>query len=162
MPTIATRSLMPLLAMCAPWRTLPTRTGLPKIVVDALCRKEASKGHLEPVADRHRVRVDVGELAGEAPAALVIDERGHHGRLQRVRQVVERVGRHPARRVGEALLGHLIDGATLDAHALRREMPGATRLAARADEGELPALVPAHGRTGGPLGIRPAWRLEWQ
>src|SRR5262245_66525337 len=110
MPTIATRSLMPLLAMCAPWRALPTRTGLPKIVVNALGRKEAPKGHLEPVPDRNRVRVDVGELAGEAPAALVVDECGHHGRLQRVRQVVERVGCHTARRDGEEIVGQPIAG----------------------------------------------------
>jgi hypothetical protein len=38
--------------------------------VDALTRVEAAEGHLELVSDRHRARLDVGELAGKAPAAL--------------------------------------------------------------------------------------------
>src|SRR5581483_5868418 len=159
MPTIATRSLIPLLAMASP--STP-RTGLPKVVVDALRGEEAPERHLEVVPDRDLLRVDVGQLAREPPPALVVDERRDDGRLERVREVVERVRRHAARRVGEALVAHLVDRAALDAHALRREVARPALRAARADEGELPAFVPAHRRRGGTLRIGPPRRLERQ
>src|SRR5438477_9531694 len=88
MPTIATRSLMPLLAMTSP---SPPGAGLPEIVVYPLRREKATEGHLEVVADRDLRGIDVGQLAGETPAALVVDERRDDGRLEGVREVIERV-----------------------------------------------------------------------
>src|SRR5213595_4255407 len=43
--------------------------------------------------DRDVLRIDVGQLGGEAAPALVVDERRHHRRLQRVGEVIEGVGR---------------------------------------------------------------------
>src|SRR2546426_4072170 len=101
MPTIATRSLIPLLAMIppsAPW------TGLPEVVVHTLRGEQAPERHLQVIADRDPRGFDVGQFAGETAPALVVDERRHHGRLQRVGEVIERVGRDPARGVREALV----------------------------------------------------------
>src|SRR5205823_5202571 len=81
MPTIATRSLMPLLAIVAPLdRPSAPRTGLPEIVVDALRGEESPERHLQVIADLDVARVDVRELAREAPATLVVDDRRNHGR----------------------------------------------------------------------------------
>src|SRR5215470_5504500 len=91
------------------------RARLPEIVVDALTRVEAAEGHLELVADRDRRRLDVGQLAGEAPAALEVDDRRDDRRLQRVGEVVEREGGDLATAVGEALGRHLVDRAAVDA-----------------------------------------------
>src|SRR6185503_2448949 len=82
MPTIATRSLIPLLAMVSP--SAP-RTGLPEVVVYTLRREQATEGHLQVVADRDLLRIDVGQVAGEPPSPLVVDEGGHHRRLERIR-----------------------------------------------------------------------------
>src|SRR5262249_27344825 len=68
------------------------RTRLPEVVVHALGSEQPAECHLEPVADRHAFGVDVRELAREATTPLVVDERGHHGRLERVRQVIEGIG----------------------------------------------------------------------
>src|SRR5216117_988004 len=90
MPTIATRSRMPLLAIYAsPWRSGPCISGprhpsdgtrFPEIVVDAVGGEELAERHLDPVADLHGLRVDVGHLALEAAAALEVDHRGDDGR----------------------------------------------------------------------------------
>jgi hypothetical protein len=150
---------MPLLAMMC---SFSARSGLPEIIVHALRREQAPERHLEMVADRDLTRLDVRQLAREPSAALVVHDRRHDGRLERVCQMIERVGGDPARGIGETLGAHLVEGAALDAHALRREMPRLALLATRADEGELPALVPAHGRGGRALRVGAARRLEGQ
>src|SRR5258706_16398752 len=100
MPTIATRSLMPRLAtlvsfarLCLAARLRPTsarvhgprsasqqslalRPRLPEIVVHALTGVEAAERHLQLVPHRDLLRVDVGELARQAPAARLVDDRG--------------------------------------------------------------------------------------
>src|SRR5258705_3785989 len=104
MPTIATRSLMPRLAilvsfarLCGPGgaflavansrasrlrptsarvhgprsafqQSLALRPRLPEVVVHALTGVEPPERHLELVSDGDLLRVDVGELAGQAPA----------------------------------------------------------------------------------------------
>src|SRR5919109_1530023 len=72
MPTIATRSLIPLLAIAfsllpknAPaffGSLLAARSGLPEIVVHALCSVQPAEGHLEVVADRDLLRIHVRQL----------------------------------------------------------------------------------------------------
>src|ERR1700736_1018824 len=71
-PTIATRSRIPLDAMSL---TLLDGSCLPKIVVDAVgSREQASKGHLDPIADLDRCGVDVGQLAAQPSAAVEVDD----------------------------------------------------------------------------------------
>src|SRR5512134_739872 len=83
MPMIATRSRMPLLAM-APPSSPARRAGLPEIVVHSLGGEQPSERHLHAVADLDGSRVDVGQLALEAAAALEVDHRGDHRRRQGV------------------------------------------------------------------------------
>src|SRR5882724_12482531 len=57
-PTIATWSLIP----CEPIAVLsvgPDGPGLPEVVVNPVGGEELPERHLDPVADPHRVRVDV-------------------------------------------------------------------------------------------------------
>src|SRR6185503_20347412 len=108
MPTIATRSLMPLLAMA---NSLTARARLPEVVVDSLPGVEAPERHLELVTDRDLGGLHVGELAGEPAAALEVEHRSHRRRLERVGEVVERVGGDPALAVRERRLFGLIDRA---------------------------------------------------
>src|SRR3954462_4336664 len=60
-PTIATRSLIPCDAMSSPLSLAPDRAGLPEVVVDPLRRRHPAERELDPLSDRDRVRVDVGE-----------------------------------------------------------------------------------------------------
>src|SRR5947207_14969968 len=69
MPTIATRSLIPLLAMTISFSSAPWAR-LPKVIVHSLRRKEAPEGHLQVVPDRHLRGIDVGQVAREAASAL--------------------------------------------------------------------------------------------
>src|SRR5262245_61191429 len=135
---------------------------LPEVVVDALRGEEPPERHLQVVADGDVLRLDVGQLTREPAAALVVDERRDHRGLHRVREMIQRVGGDAARGVGEALVTHLIDGAALDAHPLRREVTRLALRTPRAYEGELPALVTTHRGRGRPLRIGPAWRFEGQ
>src|SRR3954469_13968156 len=64
MPTIATRSRMPLDAMSL--LLSPKRSGFPEVVVDAVGGEQPPERHLHTVADRDRLGVDIGELATEA------------------------------------------------------------------------------------------------
>src|SRR5262245_18261904 len=86
MPTIATLSLMPLLAMpvSLPARWLAPRPRLPEVIVHPPAGVEPPEGHLELVPDRHPGRLHVRELADEAPAALEIQDRVDDRRLERV------------------------------------------------------------------------------
>src|SRR6266480_2389618 len=59
MPTMATRSRMPL---------------------DAVYRADLAERHLDPVADGDAPGVDVGHLAAEAAAAVEVDDGGDDGR----------------------------------------------------------------------------------
>src|SRR3954471_2377672 len=69
-PTMATRSLMPWLAMSGLLRLGlgggrgSDRAALPEVVVDAVGREQPAEGHLDAVADAHRRGVDVGQLDG--------------------------------------------------------------------------------------------------
>src|SRR5258705_9101590 len=89
-PTIATRSRIPLLAMISSFegqgpatedpdtplksrapgrssaRPLRCRSGLPEIVVHAVGGVELAERHLDPIADLDGLRIDVGHLALEA------------------------------------------------------------------------------------------------
>src|ERR1700734_825532 len=69
MPTIATRSRIPLLAMSAVLLLLRAGfraplvvehgPGLPEVIMHALCRIEAPEGHLHPGTDGQGGRIDV-------------------------------------------------------------------------------------------------------
>src|SRR5688572_6030554 len=106
MPTMATLSLMPWDAMSLSPRSEPAvrsvadGAGLPEVVVDAVGRVEPAEGHLDAVADLDLVGLDVGELAGEATAAVEVDDGGHDRRARRVRHAVDRVGDDRGRDVG--------------------------------------------------------------
>src|SRR4051794_35379187 len=110
MPTIATRSLIPLLAMTrAPSSVaLAARPTLPKIVVDAARAVHSAKRHLDLVADRDFLGLAVGHLAQEAAAAVEIDDDVDGRRVQRVREAVEREGRDLRGAVGERVGLHLV------------------------------------------------------
>src|SRR5262245_33655327 len=173
MPTIATRSRIPLLDMSCllalrfygrgryAWRARARRLSaqrsrLPEVVVDAVGGVQTAERHLDAVADLDRLRIDVGELTREAAALIEVEHRHHHRRLQRVSEAIRGVGRDRRLAGGERLRLHLIDGVAHDADARRRQVGGAAALAARADEAVLPALGAIRRRRGGTLGIGPA------
>src|SRR5437773_652810 len=106
MPTIATRSLMPLLAMTisskpGPRERSALRAHLPEVVVDAAGSVHAAERHLHLVADRDFLRLAVGHLAEEAAAALVVDDDVHRRRVERDGEAVERERRDLRPAVGE-------------------------------------------------------------
>src|SRR2546423_4402216 len=80
MPTMATRSLMPLLAIAAP----QYRSGLPEVVVDAVGGEQTAERHLHSSADRQVVDLGVGELDGHPTATVEVDHREHDRRAGRV------------------------------------------------------------------------------
>src|SRR5262245_19093440 len=122
--------------------------GLPEVVVDAVRREQAAERHLHALADGHRRRVDVRQLALKATAALEVDHRGEHRRGEGVGLAIDGVRRDGRRHVGLALRGHSIYSVALDAHPLRRHVARPAGLAAAAHEGELPALGAERGRPG--------------
>src|SRR2546422_2738040 len=71
-PTIATRSRMPLLAM--QWSRFP------EVVVDAAGGDDAAEGHGHAVADLDGLGIDVGHLGLEPAAALEVEHRDDHRR----------------------------------------------------------------------------------
>src|SRR5262245_39665920 len=114
MPTIATRSLMPLLLIersssdaAAAFRRPPSsyiyrigtgpilalRPYLPEVVVYAPRRVHAAERHLHLVADLHPLGLAVGHLAEETAPAREIDDDVHRRRVERVGEAVEREGR---------------------------------------------------------------------
>src|SRR5262245_31150081 len=121
MPTIATRSLMPLLAIVLSFDSaLGAR--LPEVVADAAGREDPPERHLDLVADLHLLGLAVGHLAEEAAAALVVDDHRHRRRVQGEGEAVERVGRDARLPVRERVGLHLVPLAALHAHALGREL----------------------------------------
>src|SRR5919197_2366583 len=78
-PTIATRSRIPLLAIvlasCGPC--------LPEVVVDAAGGVHPAERHLDAGADVDVAGAAVGQLAAEAPAAVEVDRRGDRRRGKR-------------------------------------------------------------------------------
>jgi len=71
--------------------------------VDTLAGVEPTEGHLQLVSDRHFGGIDVGEFTREPSAVCVVDDRGDHGRLQRVGEVIEGIGGHLAALIRETL-----------------------------------------------------------
>src|SRR5437763_15316412 len=63
MPTMATRSLIPLLAIAAP----QYGSCFPEVIVDAVGREQASERHLHSVTHGELLQLGVGELEGQAP-----------------------------------------------------------------------------------------------
>src|SRR5947209_9206747 len=86
MPTMATRSLIPLLAIAAP----QYGSGLPKIVVDAVGGEQPAERHLHPITHGELVDGGVGELDGQAPATVEVDDCEHDRRTRRVGDAVDR------------------------------------------------------------------------
>src|SRR3954469_16453477 len=90
-PTIATWSLIPWEAMCL---FLPDSAAngsrFPEVVVDVVGGEEPAEGHLDPVADREPVDVDVGELHRQPAAAVEVDDRERDRRAGRVGDAVDR------------------------------------------------------------------------
>src|SRR5207248_11448810 len=88
MPTMATRSLMPLLAIAAP----QYRSGLPEVVVDAVGGEQTAERHLHSSADRQVVDLGVGELDGHTTATVEVDDGEHDRRARRVGEAGDAVG----------------------------------------------------------------------
>src|SRR5580658_2785857 len=155
---IATRSLIPLLAIVRFSSRLALGARLPKVVVNAARGEQAAERHFHFIADRDLGRLAVGHLAQKAAATVEVyhdvDGRG----IERIGEAVDGIGRDLRGAIGELVRLHLVVGAALDAYALRRELRSAARGASRADEAELPGLRAHHGRTGGALGIGTARR----
>ena len=84
-----------------------------------------ARGHMLVGAHLAGVLVAHGH-AGPNPGAH------HHRRLERVRQVVERVRGHLARQIRERLRRHAVDGRALHADPLRRQVAGLARATAEA------------------------------
>ena len=119
----------------SPPRRPSERTCLPEVIVHAVGGEQTAERHLDPVADRDRRRVDVGELALEAAAAVEVDDRGHHRRAEASRPAGRRCRWRwwpgtSAMRSGAML----VDGAAAHAHPRRRQVDGRRSLAAAADE----------------------------
>src|SRR3989442_527878 len=117
-PTIATRSRMPLLAM--QWSRFP------EVVVDAAGGDDAAEGHGHAVADLDGLGIDVGHLGLEPAAALEVEHRDDHRRGPGISQPIDGGGRDGGPDVGPPLRPHLVGGVALYAHALPRAMPRAT------------------------------------
>src|SRR4051794_28560421 len=75
MPTIATRSLIP-------WLAISQQPPFPEVVRDAVGGEQPAERHLHAHADRHFAFVDVGELHRQPSAAVEIDD-GEHDRRTR-------------------------------------------------------------------------------
>src|SRR6185369_4296506 len=122
MPMMATRSLMPLLAMFVLLVSSAPRARLPEVVHDAVRREHAAKRHLDLVADRDLLGLAVRHLAEEAAAAVEVEHDADRRRVHREREAVEREGRDARAAVGERVGLHLVLRAAADAHALGREL----------------------------------------
>src|SRR5207249_4827153 len=101
---------------------------LPGVIMHRADGEEPPERHRHPVADPHGAGIDIGQLALEPAAALEVDDRGHDGWRERVREPVHRERRDRRRDVREPFGSHPVHGVALHAHALRRQMPGAARL----------------------------------
>src|SRR5687768_18117974 len=77
MPTIATRSLMPLLAIEFSLASRSAlRPRLPEVVMDTVRGEEAAERHLDLVADRDLVRLAVRHLPHQPATAFEVDGDG--------------------------------------------------------------------------------------
>src|SRR5580692_9870157 len=146
MPIIATRSLIPLLAMnsssCCRWVPLRLALGarLPKIVVDPVGSKEPAKGHFNFVANRDLVGLAIGHLTHETSAALVIDHHVNGRRVEREREPIDRIGGNPSSAIGKWIRLHLIKRLAFDAYPLRRQLRCTASKTLGADQAEFPLL----------------------
>src|SRR5947209_11490248 len=96
MPTMATRSLIPLLAIAAP----QNGSGLPKVVVDAVGGEQPAERHLDAITHRELIDGGVGELDGQASPAVEVDDGEHDRRTGRVSDAVDGEGGDGALDVG--------------------------------------------------------------
>src|ERR1035437_3485460 len=167
-PTIATRSRIPLLAMSASLcSTRVNRPGvlvrcsgtvgqgpsLPEVIMYPFGGIEAPKGHLDPGTDGHRLGVDVSHLSPISTAAVEVDHRSEHGRRKAVRQPIDGVSGHRAPHVGQPQRLHPVDGPARQADPGGRKVDKTARHTTTGTEAELPTLVPSHGGSIGPFGI---------
>ena len=143
MPTIATRSRMPLLAMSSLLVVHAPRSGpgLPEVVVDAAGGDRAGGTSSRPGrrSSPPSGSTSVSSHWKRPPPSKSITAATTGGD-ERVGQAVDGVGGDRRRHVGHALGRHAVDGAALHAHALRRQVARAAGLAAAAREAELPRL----------------------
>src|SRR5262245_20259783 len=116
MPTMATRSRIPLLAMSL---LLSHRTCFPEVIMHTVRRKETPEGHLQFHANFYLVGLAIGHFPFDTPAAVEVHHRRHHRRLRREGQAVNSIRRHLAAAVGERDFLHLVDRAALHANLLR-------------------------------------------
>src|SRR2546423_11391978 len=77
-PTMATRSLMPLLAIAAP----QYGSCLPEVVVNAVGGEETPERHLHPIAHGEILHPGVGELDGEPTPAVEVNDSEHDRRAR--------------------------------------------------------------------------------
>src|ERR1700722_12833066 len=134
---IATRSLIPLLAMIfssalTPWARFP------EIVVNAVGGKEPAKRHFDFVANRDLVGLAVSHLAQEAAAAVEVYHDVNSRRIKRIGEAIDRVGGDFRGAVGELVRLHQDPLVEFHADQLRRQLGSAAIGASRADEAELP------------------------
>src|SRR5207249_8521134 len=74
--------------------------------------EEPPERHRHPIADPHGAGIDIGQLALEPAAALEVDDRGHDGWRERVREP-----RSEERRVGKECRSRAVqDEKEEDAH----------------------------------------------
>ena len=170
-PTMATRSRIPVLVMTAVLllrRSVPPdpsggvlgqRSSLPEVIVYTLGAVQPAEGHGHPGADGHRVGVDVGHLAPVAAPAVEVDDRPHHRGREAESQPVDGVGGHGSPQVGHAFRLHLVHRLAGEADPGGGQVAEAAHQAPTGVEPELPPLGPVHGRGVGPLGIGTPGRL---
>src|SRR5258708_4774925 len=158
---IATRSLIPLLAMIfssalTPWARFP------EIVVNAVGCKEPAKRHFDFVANRDLVGLAIGHLAQEAAAAVEVCYDVNSRRIKRIGEAIDSVGGDFRGAVGELIRLHEAGLMGFQAAQWGWELGSAAVGASRADEAELPFLGAHHRRSRRAVGIGTARRLSRQ
>src|SRR5580700_4948243 len=76
---VVTRCFWRVVTRCF-WRVVTRWPGLPEVVGNAVGGEQPPKRHLDPHADPHVGRLDVGELDRQPLAVIEVDDREHHGR----------------------------------------------------------------------------------
>src|SRR2546425_749297 len=89
MPTIATRSLMPLLAMPSLPRASAARPCLPEVVDDSVGREHPAERHLDLIADGNLLGLAVGHLAEEPAPAVEVEHHADGRGVHREREAIE-------------------------------------------------------------------------
>src|SRR5258708_32259985 len=133
---IATRSLIPLLAMIfssalTPWARFP------EIVVNAVGGKEPAKRHFDFVANRDLVGLAVGHLAQEAAAAVEVCHDVNSRRIKRIGKAIDGVGGDFRGAVGGLVRLHEAPLVAFHAYQLRRQLVSAAVAASHAHEAQL-------------------------